>query len=446
MKKSYKAYSAIFIMFLFLPALSLLSCNTSNSDTPEASDSVEPLQSNDAQNFEDLKEDVDILEYSDFEKFVMGNNDFSFSLYHEAKAINGEKNMFISPYSISCALAMAWAGARGDTEAQMAEALNFSFSQADIHTFFNDLHETLNTKGADNPEGFRLYVSNALWGQEGFHFEQDYLDIISEKYGSGVINFLDFISEPEPSRIIINKWVEEQTEKRIKDLLPQGSVTSNSRLVITNTIYFLADWLNKFKSGKTQRQDFYLVDGSIETVDMMHQLNVFPYTEGSDYQAVELLYKDEKTSMIVILPEDGEFNTVDHSLNATRVRQMVREMSDHKVSLSLPKFSFGYTMNGLAGILTNMGMIDAFFPATSDFSGITGNKDLTISKIAHKAFVRVDEEGTEAAAATGTLMGATSVPEVDTAMKIDRPFIFVILDKETGSILFIGSVVDPTLS
>ena len=385
---------------------------------------------------------------SDMGDLVAGNSAFAFDLYQALSAEDG--NLFYSPYSISLALAMTYAGARGETEQQMADTLHFILSQDRLHSAFNGLDLELAGRGAGakgtDGEGFRLNIVNALWGQEDFEFLAEFLDLVSENYGAG-LRLLDFANAAEDSRIVINDWVSEQTEGKIKDLIPQGVIDELTRLVLTNAIFFNAAWLYPFEESQTKDGAFHLLDGGEVTVPMMRRTASFGLAKGDGYQAVELPYDGSEISMVILLPDTGQFEGFEGSLDAGLVRTITEGLVPTRVALTMPKFEFDSEFS-LTGALGAMGMPVAFIsslgPCTSekaDFSGMTGACELYIKAVVHKAFVSVDEAGTEAAAATAVVMGIESLPP---SVTIDRPFVFLIRDIETGAILFVGRVTDPS--
>ncbi len=380
---------------------------------------------------------------SDLERLVEGNSTFAFDLYQALKGEEG--NLFYSPYSISLALAMTYAGARGETEEQMAETLNFLLSQEELHPAFNSLDILLGQRGegaqGKDGEGFRLNIVNAIWGQKDYEFLDEFLDVLAENYGAG-LRLVDFINETEKSRVTINDWVSDQTEGRIEDLIPPGVITILTRLVLTNAIYFNAAWEYPFEEDATYNGPFYLLDGSEVTVPLMTQTESFGYAEGDGYQAVELPYDGRELSMVILLPEEGQFETFEGSLDAALVDAIIDGLESQEVALTMPKFEFESGF-GLKDTLSAMGMPIAFTDA-ADFSGMTGGRDLQIAEVIHKAFVSVDEAGTEAAAATAVIMQLTAMPEEPVEVTVDHPFIFLIRDIETGTILFVGRVIDPT--
>ncbi|MFC2056941.1 serpin family protein [Chloroflexota bacterium] len=378
----------------------------------------------------------------DLTTLVGGNSEFAFNLYQRLRNTDG--NLFYSPYSISLALAMTYAGARGETEEQMADALNFLLPQDSLHRTFNGLDTALSGRGegakGKDREGFRLNVINAIWGQKDYEFLSEFLDLLAENYGAG-LRILDFVAAPEPSRITINDWVSDQTEGRIEDLIPQGAIDELTRLVLTNAIYFNAAWQFPFEEDSTTDGPFHLLDGKEITVPMMKQTESFGYATGDGYRAVELPYDGHELSMVILLPDTGQFEAYENSMNHKTVEGIISELQNRQVSLSMPQFEFESEFS-LKNVLAAMGMPVAF-SSTADFSGMTGNRDLFIDEVIHKAFVSVDEAGTEAAAATAVIMKLTAMPEEPVSVTVDRPFIFLIQDIETGAILFIGRVLNP---
>jgi len=379
---------------------------------------------------------------TDLTALVDGNSAFAFDLYQSLSEQGG--NLFYSPYSISAALAMTYAGARGDTERQIADALHFVLSQDRLHPAFNALDLELASRGegaeGKDEKGFRLNIVNAIWGQEDYKFLAEFLDVLAENYGAG-LRLLDFVNAPEESRITINDWVSDHTEGRIEDLIPQGVIDALTRLVLTNAIYFNAAWLNPFNEDMTADDTFHLLDGGEVIVPMMSQTESFGYAEGDGYQAVELPYDGSELSMVIMLPQAGQFGAFEGSLNADLVDTIMKDLEYRQVALTMPKFEFESDFS-LVNTLAAMGMPVAFSTA-ADFSGMTGTRDLFIAEILHKAFVSVDEAGTEAAAATAVVMKLTATPEEPVGVAVDRPFVFLIRDVETDAILFVGRVVNP---
>jgi serpin B len=381
---------------------------------------------------------------ADLAELVRGNSAFAFDLYQVLR--EGDGNLFYSPHSISLALAMTYAGARGETEAQMANALQFLLAQERLHPAFDALGGELASReeapARQGGEGFRLHVVNTLWGQEGFEFLSQFLDLLADSYGAG-LRRLDFASDPEEARLTINDWVSDQTEDRIEDLIAPGVIDALTRLVLTNAIYFNAAWANPFRPEATQDGPFYLLDGSEVTAPMMSKTASFAYTGGEGYQAIELRYVGGQLSMLILLPEAGAFEAFEDTLDDDRVAAVLKDLGHQEVALTLPRFEFESGFS-LKDALADLGM-PAAFTGAADFSGMTGNRDLFISEVVHKAFVAVDEEGTEAAAATAVMMPLGAAPGQPVEFTIDRPFLFLIRDIETGAILFVGRVLNPSV-
>lgn len=384
-----------------------------------------------------------VVSQSDLDDLVKGNSAFSFNLYQLLKEKDG--NLFYSSYSISQALAMTYGGARAQTEMEMAAAMQFLLAQGQLHPAFNKLDMELAKRGqgakGQDEKGFRLKVVNAIWGQKDFKFLSAYLDLLAENYGAG-LRIVDYIKSPEPSRQIINQWVSEQTEGKIKDLLPTGAINELTRLVLTNAIYFNAAWASQFRKESTVEGKFTLLNNSQVSAAMMKQRHSFPYAEGDSYQAVQLPYDGGELAMIILLPKAGQFKIFETGLDNQKVSQIIQSLKVNEVDLTMPKFKIEAEL-GLKQTLSQLGMRVAFDAAQADFSGMDGAKDLYITDVVHKAYVSVDENGTEAAAATGVIVGTTGMPAEIKTMSIDRPFVFLIRDIKTGSVLFVGRVMNP---
>jgi serpin B len=373
----------------------------------------------------------------------VSNRTFAFDLYQALRDENG--NLFFSPYSISAALAMMYAGARGETKLQIKKVLSYSLPQERLHPAFNALDQTLANRGQGGErkdgEGFRLNIVNAIWGQEGHEFLSEYLDTLALNYDAG-IQLVDFVADPEGSRKSINEWVSEQTEDRIDELIPSGAIHELTRLVLTNAMYFNAGWEFPFPERSTEIGKFYLLAGDPVEVPMMSQVEEFGYGAGEGYQAVELPYSMRELSMVIIVPDLDRFEDFESRMNQEIVDNIINTLEQRKIDLKMPKFEFKQNFD-LAKPLAAMGM-PSVFSVDADFSGMDGTRDLLIWDVVHQAFVSVDEAGTEAAAATslGFILLGGSIEE-PILMKIDRPFIFLIRDIETDTILFLGRVLDP---
>jgi serpin B len=381
-----------------------------------------------------------LIEDSELITQVDGNNDFAFNLYRE---LGGEDqdNLLLSPYSVTTALAMLYAGARENTQLQMKEVLKYQLSQSNLAAFFNYLDSTLEGRGktVSSPDKFSLKTANAVWGQVDYEFLEAYLDVLAANYDAG-LRLCDFEEDTEGSRLKINDWVAAQTENRIQNLLAPGSVTQLTRLILTNAVYFKSAWDSQFTESLTGPEDFSCWDEHSEKVDMMRQSEEFKYLNGSGYQAVELPYAGREMAMMIILPDSGNFSQIESNLDAAVIRQIADRMEERRVNLTLPKFEANFSFS-LNKALIQMGMTDAF-KGTADFSGIDGKKSLFIDNVVHKTFIKVDEYGTEAAAATAVIMtGSAPGQSRVIEMKIDRPFIYLIRDIQTNQILFLGRVV-----
>jgi len=401
-------------------------------------------------------------EAKDLEAVVEGNNAFALALYAQLRGLEG--NLFFSPYSISTALAMTHAGARGATAGQMAQVLRFPtehykaldsdnrgdlfrrieqrpMSAEQLAAAFGRLQRGLRTEA--KKKGYELSVANALWGQKGYGFLRDFLGLVESNY-DGRLEQLDFVGATEAARRTINAWVEEKTNNKIKELIKPGVLGELTRLVLTNAIYFKGNWDRQFKKAATQPGPFTTADGKKIEVPMMNQTEEFKYAETETFQGLELPYVDNELSMVVLLPKRidglGEF---EKTLTAENLSQWLGKLHKRKVIVAIPKFTMTSQFS-LASVLKSMGMTDAFTPDAADFSGMNGRRDLFISAVIHKAYVEVNEEGTEAAAATGVVVGVTSVmPTQPPVFRADRPFLFLIRDNRTAGILFIGRVTNP---
>jgi serpin B len=373
---------------------------------------------------------------------VEGNTAFALGLY-QALRTEGDGNLIYSPYSLSLALGMAYAGARGETERQMAGTLHFSLPQEQLHPAFNTLAQELDGRGegtgGTGGQGFRLNIASTLWGQEDYRFRPGFLDLLAANYGAEVRR-LDF-GEAEAGAAI-NDWVSRQTEGRIEELIPPGTLDASTRLALANAVYFHAAWASPFESHRTQRGVFHRLDGSVMTAPMMNQGAAFAYTEGSDHQAVQLPYEGHEMAMVILLPARGRFEAFERSLDAERLEAVLEGLAERQVILTLPRFEFESRFE-LGTALAAMGMPLAF-TLQADFSGMTPSRDLFLGNVIHGATISVDEAGTEAAAATVVKVCTGEPVQVEVVtVTVDRPFLFLIRDLETGSILFLGRAVDP---
>lgn len=379
-----------------------------------------------------------ILDVEKAQEAVKSSNYFTLNFYKQIK--DNQQNIFFSPYSLTTALAMTYEGARGETAEEMIEVFNFPEDNNIRWQAFFNLLNWLNRDG----KNYELSIANALWAQKDFYFLPEYFDIIGEYY-QGKIENLNFIEEPEESRLVINSWVEEQTKDKIKDLIPKNVINPLTRLILTNAIYFKGDWALEFKEGDTQEDDFHLMNGGSVKVQMMSRTDdeaEFSYHQDDFLQILEMPYKGEDISMLIILPKGQNLAQAEELLTLENLSDWQGQMRKQKVEVYFPKFKLETKYN-LKDTLEDIGMPTAF-SEEANFSGMNGKNNLLISEVIHQAFIEVDEKGTEAAAATGVVIGVTSLPlEESTIFKVDRPFVFLIQDKTTGGILFMGRVLNP---
>ncbi|KAL1253677.1 hypothetical protein QQF64_015906 [Cirrhinus molitorella] len=374
------------------------------------------------------------------EALCRANSLFALDLYRALIARNAEENMFFSPLSVSAALSMVYLGARGETSEEMAKVLSFSFV-SDVHSHFETLISTINSPSAS----YILKLANRLYGENTFNFLPEYLDSTLKLYHAE-LQAVDFIGASDVSRRLINKWVEEQTEKKIKDLLKPGTVTGMTRLVLVNAIYFKGNWMHKFKARETKEMPFKINQNESRPVKMMYQSKKFPFRCIPEYkvQVLELPYKQKELSMLILLPNESQDGsdplpkleselTLDKLLDWTKRDKMATSMD---ISVHLPKFKLEVE-SSLSEKLQEMGMSSVFHETKADLTGMSSQRRLFISAVVHKAFIEVNEEGTEAAAATAAIV------EVDSAIRCqrfiaDHPFMFFIRHNTTNSILFLG--------
>ena len=383
-----------------------------------------------------ITDDIDSTQQG-IQEVVRANNQFAFDLYSELNK-NEEGNIFYSPYSISVALAMTYEGAKGQTAEEMKSVFHFPESNI-LRPNFAAIYNNIN----EGNEAYELKTGNALWAQHDYLFLEDYTSRVEKYYGGKVAN-LDFVKETEKSRQTINNFIEEQTNDKIQDLIPQGVLNEMTRLVLTNAIYFKGTWEWEFDKSDTREQDFRITSDNIVKTPMMYmkpEKAMLNYADMEDLQILELPYKGEKISMLILLPTEN-LKSIEANLTAEKLDEYKSQMKETKLdSISFPKFEFDskYSLNEN---LKTLGMPTAF-SGSADFSGMDGTDWLYISDVIHQAYVKVDEKGTEAAAATAVVMELKSMPMPANIFRADHPFIFIIQEKETGNILFMGRVVDP---
>jgi serpin B len=371
---------------------------------------------------------------------IAGNNEFAWELFQKVAVAseNRDRNIFFSPYSVSTALAMTYAGSRDETAAQMAQVLRFTLPQPELHQAFAVLDRQMNPA---DPELYRLSCANALWGQYNYHFESDFTELINQYYHGGM-QMVDFVAQPEATLNTINQWVERQTASKIRDLLQPGDISSLTRLVLTNAIYFKGDWESPFQAELTKSGPFTTAAGQTVTASLMRQKGKFRYAADADMQILELPYAGKDLAMLVFLPR-GNFDQFEASLTTERIQGWREQLTALQVAVTIPKFKFA-TRYYLNQLLSEMGMPAAFSASGADFSGITGARDLHIDHVIHQAVIDVDEKGSEAAAATAVVMNETSIMDPDLVFQADHPFCFAMVHQPTGSILFLGRVAAPT--
>jgi serine protease inhibitor len=370
---------------------------------------------------------------------VSGNNAFAFDMY--AKLGHAEGNIFFSPYSISTALAMTYGGARGNTEKQMAHALHFGQDQAAFHPAFGELQARINE--IQKKGGVQLTAANSIWMQKEYAFLPAFLDLTKKNYDAA-LKYVDYKIAAEKARADINAWVENKTKEKIKDLIRPGALDAMTRMVLANAIYFKGSWAAKFDTQFTNNATFRVTEKDSVTVRMMRKSSQdFGYAENESVQCLELPYADHDLSMIVVLPKKKDLTAFEKTLSVNSMDSLNSRMRETRVEVFLPRFRTvqEFIVNDA---LSALGMTDALGGA-ADFSGMTGTKDLCVSDVIHKAFVDVNEEGTEAAAATAVAMRATAMrePPKTVVFRADHPFLFMIRENSTGSVLFMGRIVNP---
>lgn len=421
-------------LIALLSALALCACATDTQPSSEAGELIRSSRGRDSS---------PSVRPEDLAAFATGESDFAWELFQEAK--DDPENLFFSPYSLYVSLGMTWAGARGDTASEMAEVLHFAREPELTHSCFNALDLALKARATELEDSgatpFVLRLTQALFGQAGNPLAEPFLDTLAQHYDAGV-SVLDFGGAPEDARLAINRWVGRETEGRIEELLRSGSIDTHTALVLANTVYFQAPWAMPFDPSETSDAPFSRLDGTQVLVPTMHRFGrTTEYAKGEGYQAVSLDYDGGSLRMVFVVPDEGRFEAVQDTLNASTVREIRDSLKDHDLDLSLPKFGFTGSLSVKAK-LKQLGMVRAFTEA-ADFSGISSVRPLQVDEAVQEAFVSIDELGTEAGAATGIVIRQTSLPP-RAQLFIDRPFIFFVEDRQTGVSLFIGRVLDPS--
>ena len=362
------------------------------------------------------------------------NNAFAFDMYSMIKS--DVENVFFSPYSIFTAMAICYDGAEGSTKEQISNVFYYPLSKPVLEGSAKEMIDTINS---DN-DAYDLETANALWVLEEYPLNEQYV-FNAENYYDGMITPLDFTRQPEESRLIINSWVEKKTNDKIKDLLAEGIIDENTRLVITNAVYFNGTWLQEFEEAGTRKKVFYLSDGQEKKVDTMYAIETYNYGKDENAQILELPYKGDDISMYIILPSKNNIEEFENDLTLGYYNELKDKLYSDEVKILLPKFTFEARAK-LNEPLQDMGIVDAFDSGMADFSGISASDGLFISEVIHQAYIGVNEKGTEAAAATVIAM-EDSLPYYKYEFTADHPFMFFIEDKRTGCILFMGKVENP---
>ena len=413
------------------------SSNSGNNEQPRTDTGGTVVKSSLARNTAPQVSDAELA------AVVSGNTEFALKLFPLLDS-TPDNNTFFSPYSITQAFALLAPGARGSTLSEIEQIVFFSLPQTTRDPALNklDLLLAAKTTGAALANGLqapKLTNANAVWGQKDFTILPAYLDTLAVNYGAG-LHLVDFIAATESARQTINSWVEEQTNNRIQNLIPPNGVSSDTRLVLTNAIWFKGNWASQFSTNATSNQPFTSRNNSTSSIPFMRQQFFVPYAQTSGCQAVDIPYAGDNFSMLVIMPDAGTFDAFIASLTPAVLADITGLLANKTADFSMPKFTFTKT-SSVDTILRSLGMSDAFSPTLANLSGIDGNRDLFVAAVFHQAFIAVDETGTEAAAATAIATGTTSVPVSDLTLSIDHPFIFLIRDRQTGLILFMGKVV-----
>jgi len=443
------------LALLLAATLTSISCTSpTTTDTSVSTDTTQPSDAIEVAEFRLATSDLTRLPASapraNLESVAVSTRLFGADLYALLADDAGSGNVVFSPDSILTALAMTYAGAEGVTADEIAATLRFSLQGNTLHQAVNSLDAALEsrnrqqTNAEGKTEGVLLKTANSIWAQDGLLLEQPFLDTLAVDYGAGV-RLVDFATEAEPARLAINKWVSDQTEDKIPDLIPQGVLDALTRMVLVNAIYMDATWAKQFDPLDTADGDFTTLAGNKISTSMMQQTETLSYAAGEDWRAVELPYVGEELGMLLILPEANTFAEVEARITTGLLDEVAGSLvSGYDVKLTMPKFRFR-TQAALNVPLLTLGMTTPFDPSAANFSGMTTQEKLYISDVIHEAFIEVDEEGTEAAAATAVVMELTAAPaEAPVELTLDRPFLFAIRDRDTGAILFLGRVTDPT--
>jgi serpin B len=425
---------------LVVAIASVVACSSSPSPS-DGKTPVETVRSSLA------RETTPLLTPVELDTLTSDEASFAVDLYHAVGAApeNAGRNVFLSPHSVSAALAMTYAGARGETRDEMRKALHFSLPDDRLHRGFDYLDLALTSRQhgqAKDGRPFTLRIANSVWGEKSFAFQAPFLDTLAVSYGAGV-NVVDFVGAPSDARATINRWTSDNTEGRIKNLMPEDSIDTLTRLVLVNAVYFSAAWQTKFIDGATAPAAFTTLDASVVQTPMMHAEIKTGYVKGDGYEAIELPYDGGDTSLLVIAPTTGSFASFDAALTGGKVLDVLAGLTTTPVALALPKSKLAGSYP-LKAPLASLGMKAAF--GGGDFSGISTSYQLALGGVFHQTSLDLDEGGTEAAAATGVdvdLETSDPPPVQFVPMTVDRPYVIAIVDRATKTLLFMGRIVDP---
>ena len=403
-------------------ATALTACGTPGDGDPVYNEGRQSLRADvERQVIDELPADV--------AEIKRGNIELTLGLLNQAK--KAAQNQMLSAYSIRTAFALVYGGARGTTATELNDVLKFNLEGDAFHTAMNAVDQALETRNldaTDELEAVQLRTANTFWGRDSINWSNDYLELLGRHYGAGV-EAIDFGADPEAARQEINRWVEEQTETRIKDLLPRNSVKETTAAVLTNAVYFKAPWAHKFEEEMTQERPFKRLDGTSVDIDTMHQRTTGGYARGEGWFAVEKPYRGGELSMLFFVPDEGSFEAFEDTLNHDQLDDIIGALEPTEIALAVPKFKFETTIN-LKKPLLEMGL-NILFNDRADLSGMTQDANLKVSAAFHKTFIAVDEGGAEAAAATAIVAEPTAAIEPPaTPARIDRPFVFAIRDNQ----------------
>jgi serpin B len=431
--------TASFRPFLSLPLLAAAGALTGCSAAPSSSGGSAPAPLS-VVHSNATRDTTPTVDPADLAALASNNTRFAVDLYKSVGAAAAGQNLFFSPYSVSSTLAMAWAGARGATAGEMESALYFKLPADRLHAAFDALDLQL----AARAPAVTLQVADAVWGDRGETFQPAFLDTLARDYGAGV-HLDDFTRDPDGSRERINDWVSAETDQQVPTLLPSGAIAADTRLVLVDAVAFEGNWDAPFRASATKDAWFTRADGTTVTVPTMFDSNrALKYAQTSDYDVVELPYKGKQIAMDIVAPKAGTFSAFEQKLTGDALQAIVKNLTAGAARFAMPRFKVAPGSISLVPNLEALGMKRAFMAGQADFSAMTSDPPgrLYLENFVHGAYVSVDENGTVAAAATGSGIGIASAPAKEIA--IDRAFFFALRDIPTGTVLFVGRVTDPS--